>query len=87
MQPLNARRKNEFAAFEKMIEEKDKIDSITTNPDNWNIWKVVINGPPGTPYEGGKFTIQLTFPPEFPFKCPEADFQSNIYHINIDNSK
>ncbi len=35
-------------------------------------WKCIIEGPAGTPYEGGNFMFELTFPPEYPFHSPKC---------------
>lgn len=40
-------------------------------------------GPPGTPYEGGNFQIDITIPNEYPFKPPIMKFITKIYHPNI----
>lgn len=40
-------------------------------------------GPPGTPYEGGLFTVDITIPNEYPFKPPQMKFSTRIYHPNI----
>lgn len=40
-------------------------------------------GPPGTPYEGGVFQVDITIPNEYPFKPPAMKFLTKIYHPNI----
>ena len=40
-------------------------------------------GPPGTPYEGGLFQIDINIPNEYPFKPPQMKFATKIYHPNI----
>ena len=47
---------------------------------------MTLNGPPKTPYEGGKFTLQVDFPPEYPFKAPKVKFMTKIYHPNVDEA-
>jgi ubiquitin-protein ligase len=46
-------------------------------------WRVDINGPAGTPYEGGHFILALELPQNYPFKPPEAKFETKIYHPNV----
>ncbi|CAK7909659.1 ubiquitin-conjugating enzyme E2 1 [[Candida] anglica] len=40
-------------------------------------------GPPGTPYEGGVFQVDINIPNEYPFKPPVMKFLTKIYHPNI----
>lgn len=49
-------------------------------------WKAVIIGPSDTPYEGGKFHLDVNFPREYPFKPPTIKFDTKIYHVNISDS-
>lgn len=38
-------------------------------------WIATIEGPPGTPYEGGKFKLSLTFSSDYPFRAPYVSKQ------------
>lgn len=40
-------------------------------------------GPIDTAYEGGIFTVILTFPPDFPNNPPEMKFDHEMWHPNI----
>ena len=51
--------------------------------DNLLHWKIKIEGPKGTPYEGFTLTLELYFPNEYPNKPPECYFNPPIYHPNI----
>ena len=46
-------------------------------------WQVIIAGPRGTPYEGGNFVLSIQLPQNYPFKPPEAKFDTKIYHPNV----
>merc|ERR1712128_72106 len=46
-------------------------------------WKVTIDGPESTPYEGGKFVLQINFGAQYPFKAPIVKFLTKIYHPNV----
>ena len=40
-------------------------------------------GPPGTPYEGGTYYIDIKIPLEYPFKPPVMKFETKIWHPNV----
>lgn len=48
-------------------------------------WSVVLVGPPGTPYAGGVYNLTVTLPPDYPFKAPQVNFATRIYHPNVTN--
>lgn len=46
-------------------------------------WIGYIDGPQDTPYAGGRFHLMINFPLDYPFKPPEIQFITPIYHPNI----
>jgi ubiquitin-conjugating enzyme (huntingtin interacting protein 2) len=42
-----------------------------------------IQGPEGTPYEGGVFEIDINIPDQYPFEPPKMKFLTKIWHPNI----
>lgn len=44
-----------------------------------------IEGPEGTVYSKGVFTLKIQIPPRYPFQPPNVTFVTPIYHPNIDN--
>jgi ubiquitin-conjugating enzyme E2 T len=44
-----------------------------------------IDGPEGSPYEGGTFELKISIPNRYPFEPPVAYFVTQIYHCNIDD--
>ncbi|XP_049296167.1 ubiquitin-conjugating enzyme E2-22 kDa isoform X2 [Anopheles funestus] len=51
--------------------------------DNFTELRGEIAGPPDTPYEGGKFMLEITVPETYPFNPPKVKFMTKIWHPNI----
>ena len=49
-------------------------------------WRIVINGPSNSPYDGGLFRVRVKFSAEYPFKPPSIKFLTKIYHPNVSTS-
>ena len=70
--------------FKKNPENGISASPIDEEKDMFN-WLATIDGPDGTPYEGGVFNLSIWFPEDYPFKPPKVSFISWIYHPNILN--
>ncbi|KAL3496867.1 ubiquitin-conjugating enzyme/RWD-like protein [Aspergillus germanicus] len=55
------------------------------NESNLYEWKVLMDGPEGSPFHKGKFQLKLVLPTEYPFKPPTVSFVTKIYHPNVTN--
>ncbi|KAJ1966734.1 hypothetical protein IWQ62_002287 [Dispira parvispora] len=42
--------------------------------DDLFLWKLLIEGPPGTLYAGEQFTLQFRFPADYPMTSPQVTF-------------
>lgn len=63
---------------------KENVDGveILANNDIYN-WKAVIDGPKDTPFENGKFHLELKFYDDYPVKPPSVKFSTQMFHPNI----
>lgn len=44
-----------------------------------------MQGPEGTPYASGTFTLELHLPERYPFEPPKVRFMTPVFHPNIDD--
>ena len=61
-------------------------DGITAGPvneDDMFVWEALIQGPEGSPYEGGIFPADLRFPKDYPLNPPKMKFTDALWHPNI----
>ena len=59
--------------------------SVGLKGDNIYEWEATIQGPPKTPYEGGKFVLDMILPENYPMKPPVVTFRTRIYHCNVNS--
>ena len=66
--------------------KRDQLSGVTLDmaeDDDLSHLKGTFLRPPGTPYEGGLFEVDIKIPVEYPFKPPIMKFDTRIYHPNI----
>lgn len=63
----------------------DPPEGITAGPvmeDDMFVWEALIQGPEGTPFEGGVFPAELRFPKDYPLAPPTMKFLCDMWHPN-----
>lgn len=71
---------------EMAIIAKNPIDGITIEPIQGNLryFNMTIVGCAGSPYEGGKYKLEMYLEQDYPMSPPKVRFLTKIYHPNID---
>lgn len=64
---------------------KNPPEGITAGKKGNNIyeWVATLLGPSGSPYADAIFTLNISFPKNYPFKAPKITFETPIYHCNV----
>ena len=64
---------------------ESNVDEVLINDDNMRgPHKVIFRGPKDSPYETGKFSLNVILPVEYPMVAPTITFETPIFHPNID---
>ena len=59
----------------------------SADDDHIKEWHASIQGPKGSPYEGGEFFVEIKFSNNYPFEAPEVRFLTPVYHPNIGSNE
>ncbi|XP_071356781.1 uncharacterized protein [Trachinotus anak] len=59
--------------------------NVFPSESDFTFWKILMEGPPDTPYEKGVFELFCQFGPDYPVKPPTVRFVTHIYHCNINS--
>lgn len=74
----------EYHRMKRDTSSKDMIEKAQpTNEADFLHWEAFVLGPKETPYQQGRFRLELTFNREYPFKPPKLQCATRIYHPNI----
>ena len=64
-------------------EHKQGCSASPHSDDNLFVWSATICGPQDSPWEGGIFSLRLTFSDAYPATAPRVRFVSEMFHPNI----
>ena len=69
--------------FKQLRTIPDVVADASLLDDELMHWEVTLIGPPGTPYQNGKFKLEIFFTSDHPFRPPKIKFKTKIFHPNI----
>ncbi|KAL3122938.1 hypothetical protein niasHT_003577 [Heterodera trifolii] len=69
--------------YESLLQNSNNGFRASIENNNIFKWRIIIDGPPETPYAGFSFTALLEFPVSFPDYPPTFTFLTDILHPNI----
>jgi ubiquitin-protein ligase len=49
-------------------------------------WRALVEGPEGSPFEGGVFSLVVRIPECYPMRPPSIRFETPVYHCNVSES-
>nr|XP_046179560.1 ubiquitin-conjugating enzyme E2 K-like isoform X3 [Oncorhynchus gorbuscha] len=75
--------KREFKEVLKSEETSRNQIKVDLVDENFTELKGEIAGPPDTPYEGGRYQLEIKIPETYPFNPPKVRFITKIWHPNI----
>lgn len=81
MSSVKSRLTKELSEVSK--EDSSGVRAVVVDERNSSLLKGTIQGPTGTPYEGGVFEITIEIPKQYPFEPPKMKFNTKIWHPNI----
>ncbi|XP_020490869.2 uncharacterized protein [Labrus bergylta] len=58
---------------------------VFPSESDFTFWKILMQGPPDTPYEKGVFELYCQFGPDYPVKPPLVRFVTKVYHCNVNS--
>jgi ubiquitin-conjugating enzyme E2 R len=69
--------------FKKIQSDPVEGIAVELKDDNLHEWRVFIEGPKDTFYEGGIFQLVMKFPNDYPMSPPVVTFVSDFWHPNV----
>lgn len=67
------------------LQKRKVTDGISLEPaeDNLFMWTATLQGPEGSPFAGGVYTVKMKIPDNYPLAAPHLTFVTKIFHPNI----
>lgn len=73
----------EYREQQKEAKNPDADVQLAPVDGNLNNWHAVISGPVDTPFEGGRFELDIVVPSSYPLTPPAIRFSTKLFHPNV----
>ncbi|KAI8813867.1 ubiquitin-conjugating enzyme/RWD-like protein [Cladochytrium replicatum] len=87
MDPLTRRLLKELREVKQLEKNGDGGEGVVelgpVAEEDLTEWRCVLQGPSGSPYEGGTFTLKIQVPPTYPLQPPTITFKTRVCHPNV----
>jgi len=80
---MRSREREILYQMKRLISEPHPSLEIFPCHADMGFWRVIFEGPSGTPYENGVWLVYVLFPDTYPNESPEVRFVTPIRHCNV----
>ena len=70
--------------LDKLVKEPQDGFLIMRGEDDYK-FEALVEGPRGSPYDGGLFRVLVIVPPNYPFNPPRVTLKTFVYHPSINS--
>jgi ubiquitin-conjugating enzyme (huntingtin interacting protein 2) len=80
---MSQRTKRITKEIQDMMKEKDSDVELEVVKEDLQHLRGSFMGPPDTPYQGGKYVVDIRIPSDYPFRPPVMKFETKLWHPNV----
>jgi ubiquitin-conjugating enzyme (huntingtin interacting protein 2) len=80
---MSQRIKHITKEIQDMMKEKDSDVELAVVKEDLQHLRGSFMGPPDTPYQSGKYILDIRIPSDYPFRPPVMKFETKLWHPNV----
>jgi peroxin-4 len=73
----------EYREQQKEVKNPEADVQLSPIDGNLNNWRAIVTGPVDTPFEGGRFELDIVVPSSYPLMPPSIRFNTKLFHPNV----